>query len=181
MKPKLNLLLKLTVSTLPLLLLTACCSTCRWEDECYPAPVVCSPPPSPPAVWQPDRVSAYSVGRTVDPRDPNVVHEAHTVYRREETSRPNLAPPLATPTAQLPATFNSRPIPPVNPPRVTAPGVVQEAQALDARLRELNRRSEEVRGSPPDAARVHAQIQAVNSRLEALDSQLRTPAPPPQP
>ncbi len=46
-----------------------------------------------------DQLKAYPVGRYQDPNDPGVMHEAHTVYRSEQTSRWNLSPnaPTAVP------------------------------------------------------------------------------------
>lgn len=33
------------------------------------------------------QIKVYTMGRTVDPVDPNVMHEAHVVYRRESSAR----------------------------------------------------------------------------------------------
>jgi hypothetical protein len=39
----------------------------------------------------PEQVKAYSIGRYVDPADPNTLHERHAIYRREQTAHWNLA------------------------------------------------------------------------------------------
>lgn len=39
----------------------------------------------------PEQVKAYSIGRYVDPSDPNALHERHTIYRREQNAHWNLA------------------------------------------------------------------------------------------
>lgn len=98
MNPKPAFLLNLIPAVLPLLLLPACGSPGRRSAGCGALTILPSrPAPPPAAIWQPDQVAAYAVGRSVDPRDPEVVHEAHTVYRREQTRRPNLAPELLAP------------------------------------------------------------------------------------
>jgi len=43
-----------------------------------------------------ESLKAYPVGRYVDPHDPNLMHEAHVVYRREAGSSWNLNPNAPT-------------------------------------------------------------------------------------
>lgn len=43
-----------------------------------------------------ESLKAYPTGRYVDPNDPNVMHEAHTIYRREAGSDWNLNPNAPT-------------------------------------------------------------------------------------
>ena len=43
-----------------------------------------------------ESLKAYPVGRLVDPSDPNLMHEAHTVYRREAGANWNLNPNAPT-------------------------------------------------------------------------------------
>ena len=189
MKRHLNVCLKLSMFALPLLL-PACYAPSYRPHECYHPLVACSLPAPPPSVWQPDWVVAYSVGRTVDPLDPNLMHEAHTVYRREETSHPNLAPPfaMASPSvapAASPSVTNINVLlrdaltAEVNQQRAASQALIEEARALDERLRELNRRSQDFRNSFEDTTRLRAQLQAVTNRLAVIESQLRTaPAAP---
>lgn len=47
------------------------------------------------AVILPADVKAYALGRQVDPGNPNVLHEAHVVYRRETSSRWRLQAPAS--------------------------------------------------------------------------------------
>lgn len=183
MKTRLQLLLVATVCVLLFMFLAGCCSTCEYAS--YPCSPVTyrsySPLPAPQeTIWQPDKVGAYTVGRTVDPRDPNLVHEAHTVYRREQTSRPNLTPPTAavTPPAALAATNVSTLMrdaltAELNQQRATSQALVQEAQALNQRLTQLNSQTQDMRNSLQDSARVRAQLTAVSNRLEVIETQLR--------
>jgi hypothetical protein len=43
-----------------------------------------------------ETLKAYPIGRYVDPRDPNVMHESHVVYRKEAGANWNLAPNAPT-------------------------------------------------------------------------------------
>jgi hypothetical protein len=75
-------------------------------------PAIPSAPPSPPAVAPVsgtdldqsnvenvrvgETMKSYPVGRYMDPQDPNVMHEAHVVYRKEAGSSWNLNPNAPT-------------------------------------------------------------------------------------
>lgn len=43
-----------------------------------------------------ETLKAYPIGRYVDPKDPNVMHESHVVYRKEAGASWNLAPNAPT-------------------------------------------------------------------------------------
>lgn len=43
-----------------------------------------------------ETMRAYPIGRYVDPRDPNLMHEAHIVYRKENPAAWNLTPHAPT-------------------------------------------------------------------------------------
>ena len=95
------------VAAITVVVLSGCQSTPQPKTVLVTAPPVL-PPDRREAVWLPDLVAPYTAGRYVDPRDPNVVHEAHTIYRREQTSRANLAPPefLVLPPVASPSATN---------------------------------------------------------------------------
>jgi hypothetical protein len=76
-------------------------------------PKKAAPPPPPPVVVAPvagteldqnnlekvrvgEALKAYPVGRLVDPNNPNIMDEAHTVYRREAGASWNLNPNAPT-------------------------------------------------------------------------------------
>lgn len=86
------------------LLLTACSST-KLDLETQ-APALESAVPgttvsgdNTESVRHSEQLKAYPVARYQDPADPNVMHEAHTMYRAEESPRWNLSPnaPIAVP------------------------------------------------------------------------------------
>jgi hypothetical protein len=96
-----------TLLILPALALAGC--------QAFNAPVAKSPPPAPAVEPAPapvagtqldqkntdnvrvsEALKAYPTGRYVDPNDPNVMHEAHTIYRREAGPNWNLNPNAPT-------------------------------------------------------------------------------------
>jgi len=165
-----------------ILVLAAGCSIEYGYDgpPCHLAPVYYPAPQPSPTAWQPETVRAYTLGRAVDPRDANVVHEAHTIYRREETPRPNLTPPTAivTPQAAKASTNVSNLLrdaltAELNQQRSVSQALTQEAKALNERLAQLNAQSQDLNNSLQDAARLRAQLSAITNRLEAIETQLR--------
>lgn len=80
------------------------CETTTKETK--PTPPM-EPPPAPMAATELDpqniekvrvgeSLKAYPIGRYVDPDDPNMLHEAHTIYRREAGATWNLNPNAPT-------------------------------------------------------------------------------------
>lgn len=59
-------------------------------------------------VRTPETVKAYPVGRYRDPHDPDVMHERHTIYRREQSADWNFLPdaPYALPLGPITARSN---------------------------------------------------------------------------
>ena len=99
--------MKIKILLLVSALALAGCETLTKQTAKAPPPPSMEPAPAPVAGTELDqnntekvRVSeslkAYPVGRLVDPNDPNVMHEAHTVYRREAGSNWNLNPNAPT-------------------------------------------------------------------------------------
>ncbi len=154
--------------------------------------VTVQPPTLPPDqranVWLPDQVAPYAVGRYVDPRDPNVLHEAHTLYRREQTSGPNFTPPaaLVLPPVGSPSASNTTVMlrdaltAELNEQRATSRVLVDQVQSVDQLLRSLNSRTQEFRDAVQESARLRAQLQAVSNRLDTIEGRLRveTSRPP---
>ncbi len=139
------------------------------------------------AVWFPDQLAPYAVGRYVDPRDPNVVHEAHTIYRREQTSRPNLTPPVAVvfPLVTYPSVSNATALlrdgltAELNQQRTTSQALTEQMRVLGPQLRKFNEQSQEFRNALQESYRLRAQMVAVSNRLEGIEGQLRAmPAVP---
>ena len=75
----------------PLLLLAGCASE-RVVKMPPPVSGRLLPPEQQEAVRYPESVKAYPVGRYVDPNNRYVMHEQHTIYRVETTTKWNLHP-----------------------------------------------------------------------------------------
>ena len=150
--------------------------------------LVTAPPVLPPdrreAVWLPDLVAPYTTGRYVDPRDPNVVHEAHTIYRREQTSRANLAPPefLVLPPVASPSATNGTALlrdaltAELNQQRATSKAIIQQAGEINKQLLQIDIRTKEFNDALAEAARLRKELEAVTTRLNLIENSLR-PAP----
>jgi hypothetical protein len=180
----LNLLTKAFAATTACAILAACQHPPRFQVITVPAPTVL-PTDQGQSVWFPDQIAPYSVGRYVDPRDHNVVHEAHTIYRREQTSRPNLSPPEALvfpPVASRSASnvtvmLRDALSAELNQQRAASRALIEQAQALDKYVRQLNAQTQDFREALQESARVRAQLQAISNRLEILEGQLRASPP----
>ena len=107
-----------------------------------------------------EALKAYPVGRYIDPGDPDVMHEAHTIYRRESAAAWNLNPnaptvvplgpvlavadPLRTPDP-LPAELEQK----IGEQNKLMAALIGQNEALAAELAKLNRDIAELRGKLP--------------------------------
>src|SRR5262249_23652789 len=73
-----------------------CASSPKFQQVYFPIPTANRPLSQNDSIWVPDQFSTYSIGRYIDPRDPSVMHDSHTLYRREQNGRWNLAPSEAS-------------------------------------------------------------------------------------
>jgi len=175
-KPTLGIVLALAL---------AGCSSSRDRDGSV---VILSPPPLLPPerrenVWHPDEVAPYAVGRYVDPRDRNMVHEAHTVYRRERSSRPNLTPPATAvfPSGEIAASsatnavlfFHDALTAELNQQRAASQAIMEQSQQLLQNVQALGQQAHSLRESAEESSRMRTQWQAVTSRLDRLERRLR--------
>jgi hypothetical protein len=171
---------KLFAATVALAILAACQSSPPYQVITVPPPGVL-PTERGESVWYPDQIAPYSVGRYLDPRDQDVVHESHTIYRREQTGRPNLTPPealvfppvasgsISNATVMLRDALTAE----LNQQRATSRALIEQAQGLDKAVRQLNTQTQEFRDTIQESARLRLQLLAVSNRLEILEGQLR--------
>ena len=127
-------------------------------------------PPSPVASTQIDpynmekvrvgeALKAYPVGRYVDPADSNVLHEAHTIYRREAGAAWNLNPnaPTVVPLGPVLAVADPARVPNPLPAELEQKiaeqnqlmaALIEQNEALAAELTKLNKEIAELRPKP---------------------------------
>ncbi len=142
-----------------------------------PAPPPLEAPPPPVAGTEIDQhnlekvrvgeaLKAYPVGRYVDPNDPNVLHEAHTIYRREAGAAWNLNPnaPTVIPLGPVLAVADPAKVPNPLPAELEQKigeqnqlmaALIEQNEALAAELAKLNKEIAELRqkqSTPPKEA-----------------------------
>ena len=132
-----------------MLALCAGCATNEHKVAAAPAP---PPPKSAPAavagtqldpqsiesVRYGDSLKAYPVNRYIDPNDPNVMHEGHVIYRRENTGGWNLNPNAPTVVPLGPALAVADPAREPNPLPAELEQKMAEQNQLMASLIEQN-------------------------------------------
>lgn len=170
---------------IPLIFLSACASK--------KSVVVHMPPPVSGTILSSDdmesvrygeNVKAYSLGRYIDPNDPLVMHEAHTIYRVETTAKWNLHPnaPEDVPAGPVSGIIDSAHVDSPITPIVAAEVSRQKAltQALLQQSREMNAVVNEFAKAIPatltvatNNARLESEVDAANSRIDALADEFR--------
>jgi hypothetical protein len=106
-----------------------------------------------------EALKAYPVGRYVDPTDPNVLHEAHTIYRREAGAAWNLNPnaPTVVPLGPVLAVADPVRVPSPLPAELEQKiaeqnqlmsALIEQNEALAAQLSKLNKDIAELRQKP---------------------------------
>lgn len=104
-----------------------------------------------------ETLKAYPLGRYIDPSDPNVMHEAHTIYRREAAANWNLNPNAPTVIPLGPVLAVADPVRAPNPlpaeleqklgeQNKLMVALIEQNEALAAELAKLNREMAELRG-----------------------------------
>jgi hypothetical protein len=182
---KMNILdaLKSAVTTVALAATTGCHSTPRVEPVSVSLPQ--SPHTASDGIWMPDQFSAYSVGRYVDPNDPAVMHDAHTLYRREESGWWNLAPansqmtPGLAPSAGQHESLILRDAltAELNRQRATSLALIEQAKILDAHLKDFNVQSREFQDALKQFYSLRDRMTLVSNRLDSIEYQLRALPP----
>ena len=178
MKTHMTHSLKLCLCSFIITAIAGCKSAPKPRTLYVPLPEPNLPASANGSVWVPDQFAAYSVGRYVDPHDPGVLHDAHTLYRREITGRWNLAPAYPLPpvsaemkhdTVMLRDALTAE----LNRQRATSEALIGQARILDQHLRELNAQSLEFHNVLQQSYQLRDQLMLVSNRLESIEGQLR--------
>ena len=170
---------------IPLILLSACASK---------KPVVVQMPRSVPgtilttgdmeSVRYGENLKAYSIGRYVDPNGGLVMHEAHTVYRVETTTKWNLHPnaPVTVPGGPVlgiidPAHKDS-PLTPevvaeVDRQKAATMALMVQGQRLNQALNQLSKTLSVTAQVSVENARLKNDVTTTEKRLDVLEDQFR--------
>lgn len=160
---------------IPLLFLSACSTAPRLALRPQP-----SPPINTDAIRYPEIVRAYHFGRYVDPHDGLVMHEQHTVFRVEETSRWDFHPGnvvgnnfLPTPTPRE-AAFNPVPVnddilAEVNAQKLATAQILMQSRTLSSALTQFQTALSQTKTNLQETAMLRATISDMKHRLDALE------------
>lgn len=130
----------------------------------------------------PERVREYRFGRYVDPGDPAVMHDAHPVYRVEDSAewnlrpspggaRSNSAPPVASSPPEKDAALAE-----LNKQRAATRAFTEQTSALNQRLAELSQAVGQTKEIAKQNLALKQEIVALRDRMDAL---AQTPPSPP--
>jgi hypothetical protein len=173
------------VYLIPLLLLTACASkkpVVVHMNRSVSGTII--PAEDAESVRYGENLKAYTVGRYVEPDNPLVMHERHTVYRVETTAKWNLHPNPAVSVPMGPATLIVDPAhrdPPVNAEVISEvnrqKGMTQTLIAEQKRMEDSLKQLSGVIAATQQTAAQNAQLKqesdANTKRLDLLEQQLR--------
>lgn len=137
-----------------------------------------------------ERLREYRFGRYVDPGDPLVMHDAHPVYRVEQTAAWNLRgdaltrSPTPAPVADRPTgTQRDAELAELNKQRAATRAFTEQTAALNQRLAELGKAVAQTSEVAKQNLLLKQEMAAVRERLDALHEQSQTQrpetAPPP--
>jgi len=162
------------------LLLCAAVALCAGCESLQKKTVVAAPPPAPVAVAPVvgteldqanvehvragETLKSYPVGRYADPTDPDVMHEAHVVYRKEAGASWNLNPnaptvvPLGPVLAIADPAKTPNPLPAELEQKIAEQNqlmasLIEQNEALSAELTKLSREMADVRQKQAAAAK----------------------------
>jgi hypothetical protein len=130
--------------------------------------------------WMAPQVRPYTVGRYVDGREGDLLHETHTVYRIEAGAHPNRLLPdalllgpgsFATNTTSLSLLRDALTVE-LHEQRAASQALVSQAQALDQALQHLDAQAQEFQGLARKGQQIQRHLQVVSNRLDALEAHL---------
>jgi hypothetical protein len=170
---------------IPLILLPACASK---------KPVVVQMPPAVTGTTLPtddmesvrygENLKAYSIGRYVDPNDGLVMHEAHTIYRVETTSKWNLHPnaPANVPggpvvgiidTAHKDSPVTPEIVAEVDRQKAATMALIMQGQRMNQALNQLSKVLPATAQVAQENAQLKVEAMATEKRLDILEDEFR--------
>jgi hypothetical protein len=179
------------VYLIPLLLLTACASkkpVVVHMNRNVPGTII--PAEDAESIRYGENLKAYTVGRYVEPDNPLVMHERHTVYRVETTAKWNLHPNPAVSVPMGPATrivdpahrdppVNAEVISEVNRQKGMTQTLIAEQKRMEDSLKQLSGVIAATQQTAAQNAQLKQESDANTKRLDLLEQQLRDQQPTP--
>lgn len=175
------------VLLIPLTLLLAGCATRRppaVRVTPHAVPGTTLPSEGMESVRYAENIRAYPLGRYIDPNNSRIMHEGHTLYRVESTSKWNLHPnrPVAVPLGPIArirdSARNTGPLSDeltaeLNRQRETTKAVIQGGLVVSQKLEELSSSVQQTRQVATQNALLQQEVNTTKQRLDALEEELR--------
>lgn len=131
-----------------------------------------------------ENIKGYPLGRYIDPNNSRIMHEGHTVYRVETTSKWNLHPnarvavPLGSTTrvrdvSQANAPLRDELVVELNRQRQVTQSVIQSGQTVSQKLDQLAASIEQTRHLAEQNTQLQQDMNTTTQRLNALEEELR--------
>jgi hypothetical protein len=135
-----------------------------------------------------EQIREYRFGRYVDSGDPLVMHDAHPIYRVEQTAAWNLRPASnaqssrsgAAPPSPA-ASQRDAELAELNKQRAATRAFTEQAAALNQRLAELTKAVAETQEVAKQNVLLKQEMESIRERLDTLQQQSRHPQPVPHP
>ena len=147
------------------------------------------PSPGLESVRYAENIKAYPMSRYIDPSNPLVMHERHTIYRVETTPHWNLHPnaPVAIPLGPVRASSSSRSASPVNDELVmelnrqkaATKTLIQGTTDVSTKLDELSQSIEKTRQLATETQQLKQQVDTTSQQIHVLEQELRQRTPSP--
>ena len=125
-----------------------------------------------------EQIREYRFGRYVDPGDPLVMHDAHPVYRIEQTAAWNLRPDSKTqlsrssPAPQSPGTTQrDAELAELNKQRAATRAFTEQAATLNQRLAEFTKAIAQTQEIAKQNLLLKQEIDSIRKRLDTLPKQ----------
>jgi hypothetical protein len=169
---------------LPVTLLAACASTTPKKVVIVPAVAAGQPVADPTNVRRAEAVTEYRFGRYVDPGDRLVMHEAHPVYRVEQTAGWNVHPQgtgVSTAVHGISAVGTTLPddavVAEINKQKAATRVFTEEAATLNQRLAGLSEAINQTKQIAQQELLQQRDIAALKSRLNTVETERAAKSP----
>jgi len=129
-----------------------------------------------------EQVKAYPLGRYIDPHNPHIMHEGHTIYRVEATAKWNLVPSQAeatrarpkqpvSPTSTPPPLTRDELVMELNRQRAVTKAVIQGGRTVSEKLAELNQAMSQAKEVAERNQEFQKALDETKQRLDALEKE----------
>jgi len=131
-----------------------------------------------------ENIRAYPLGRYIDPNNSRIMHEGHTLYRVESTSKWNLHPnrPVAVPigpvtrirdSARSAGPLSDELTVELNRQKEATKAVIQGGQIISQKLDQVSASVQQTRQMAAQNAQLQQEVDTTKQRLNALEEELR--------